>query len=75
MYVGWSCVCVVVLGLGPNPSCCLRVFGKGPVAVYQWILSRAVEEVIFSLVVSMKCEMRYFVTAYEVRFGIRFWIP
>ena len=26
-------------------------------------------------VVSMKCEMRYFVTVYDVGFGIRFWIP
>ena len=28
VYVGWSCVCVVVLGLGPNPSCCLRCLGE-----------------------------------------------
>ena len=40
-------VCVVVLGLGPNPSCCLRCFGRGSLAVYLWVLGLAVEEVIF----------------------------
>ena len=50
-------------------------FGRGSLAVYQWVLGLAGGEEIFLLVVSMKCEMRYFVTVYDIRFGIRFWIP
>ena len=64
VYVGWSCVCVVVLGLGPNPSCCLRCFGRGSLAVYQWVLGLAVEEVIFFT--CCKYEMWNYVFCYRL---------
>ena len=30
---------------------------------------------IIPLVVNMECKMRYFLTVYDIGFGIRFWIP
>ena len=65
-YVSWF------WGWGSSCSCCLRFLERGSLAVYQWVLGLAGEEVIFFTCCKYKCEMRYFATVYDIGFGIRF---
>ena len=64
-----------VWGRGSSCSCCLRCFGRESLAVYQWVLGLAGEEVRLFNCLSMKCKMRYFLAVYDIGFGIVVCMP